>query len=840
MKRYKKQDILQSISILKKANDAVVKTIHKVKCPDLEETFAQCQESAILLGTYLETQGEEGISLVTILEDYCENIYQMSQSLQDESACRKISKKIQKQLVQVENGIKFQLPPDRREVVFLPYKASMWDSLESVWMAADQDENCDVYVIPIPYYDKNPDGSFREMHYEGEQYPEYVPVTWYEDYDFAARRPDIIFIHNPYDDCNYVTSVHPFFYAKNLKQFTDKLVYIPYYILGEEMYTSFCVSPGTVVSDIVIAQSLRAKKDYMFHLKKWYLDNTNMSENVVEHMLSEKFLPLGSPKIDKVVNHGRDSYVLPEEWKELLRGKKAVLYNTGVSGILNGNEQELKKIKDTITFFKKREDVVLWWRPHPLTTGTLQSMRPQLHEEYLAIIREYKASGIGIFDDTTDLHRALLWTDMYYGDDSSLIFLYGVQGKTILLQDIDYLTELHMEEKDCSISYSVSCYASDCIIFAARNYNRLYSLDLLTKSINEIGEVPQEYQMEISLYSNIIHRGESLWLVPSRAHSLAEYCLATDEWTQYELPDRIKYSTEVNGIIYMISSDYDYLWTMNLKERKLEREKLIYPQTTNRPQSEYYNDDLYLIENKLYYLITHSNVLAMYDLVSKKVELIPIGSGENKYLRLLYDNNYFWCIPDDEESSLVRWDGVDLRETAVNAYPTGFSFRWGFSEAVCINDGVLLFPQRGNMILHLDKRSMEIESILEFDRCMDIQNVQLLPDNRLAFASSVSQMDCHITIMDYNGSVLDNYAIVCPNNMKVASDRMFDRLDIEKYNSRWAYQIKEVREYNISAACDALVKANHINREEKNYFRGLYANGDGSSGKSIWEKVRDL
>lgn len=144
------------------------------------------------------------------------------------------------------------------------------------------------------------------------------------------------------------------------------------------------------------------------------------------------------------------------------------------------------------------------------------------------------------------------------------------------------------------------------------------------------------------------------------------------------------------------------------------------------------------------------------------------------------------------------------------------------------------------MILHLDKKSMEIKSILEFDRCMDIQNVQLLPDNRLSFASSVSQMDCHITIMDYNGSVLDNYAIVCPNDMKVASDRMFDRLDMEKYNSRWAYQIKEVREYNISAACDALVKVNHINREEKKYFRGLYANGDGSSGKRIWEKVRDL
>ena len=42
------------------------------------------------------------------------------------------------------------------EAIFLPYKASMWDSLESVWKAADADPECDAYVIPIPYYDKNP------------------------------------------------------------------------------------------------------------------------------------------------------------------------------------------------------------------------------------------------------------------------------------------------------------------------------------------------------------------------------------------------------------------------------------------------------------------------------------------------------------------------------------------------------------------------------------------------------------------------------------------------------------------------------------------------------------
>ena len=35
----------------------------------------------------------------------------------------------------------------RKEVVFLPYKASMWDSLESVWKAAEEDPDCVAYVF---------------------------------------------------------------------------------------------------------------------------------------------------------------------------------------------------------------------------------------------------------------------------------------------------------------------------------------------------------------------------------------------------------------------------------------------------------------------------------------------------------------------------------------------------------------------------------------------------------------------------------------------------------------------------------------------------------------------
>ena len=94
----------------------------------------------------------------------------------------------------------------KKEMVFLPYKASMWDSLESVWRAAYEDrENCLAYVIPIPYCDRNPDGTAKEWHCERDLFPKDVPTLDWQEVDLKAMHPDVIFYHYPYDNCNHLT-----------------------------------------------------------------------------------------------------------------------------------------------------------------------------------------------------------------------------------------------------------------------------------------------------------------------------------------------------------------------------------------------------------------------------------------------------------------------------------------------------------------------------------------------------------------------------------------------------------------------------------------------------------
>lgn len=446
----RKKDILQQITVL---SDVVRSVSGMSKDEERMEILVQSQEMAMCLGNALEkwyqdtAYRKQAASLVRMLEAYCENLYQLSVNLENVQLCKNLVKKCQDQLLQVKQEVRLKLPDDRKEVVFLPYKASMWDSLESVWRAAREDENCDVFVIPIPYYDRNSDGSFREMHYEGDQYPSYVPIVDYRSYDFDNRKPDTIFIHNAYDDYNYVTSVHPFFYSKNLKRFTDNLVYIPYFILQEIQPDDYeainevehlCAVPGAVNADKVIVQSENIRQVYIHILTK---ESGNTKE--VKNYWENKIYGLGSPKLDKVLTTKKENLTIPEKWLDLIRrpdgnGKKIILYNTSVSALLQNCEKQIKKIKNTLKIFEDmQDDIILLWRPHPLTESTLVSLRQQWWEEYKSIRDKYINESWGIYDDTSDMNRAIALSDAYYGDWSSIVYLYQKTGKMIMIQNPD-------------------------------------------------------------------------------------------------------------------------------------------------------------------------------------------------------------------------------------------------------------------------------------------------------------------------------------------------------------------------------------------------------------------
>ena len=453
MRKVQKRQIEEIIRQMEEAHNEIKRCMEKGSVAQSEELLADCQNAAVAIGTLIEETEGEGHFAVTVLEEYCELVYQIYEelSLDRNVNANKVYKSLRQKLIKASNSIKNDIKI-RTEAVFLPYKASMWDSLESVWKAADADPDCDAYVIPIPYFDKNPDGSFKEEHYEGNQYPKYVPVTRYDAFDFGKHMPDVIYIHNAYDDWNLVTSVHPDFYSQNLKKYTEELVYIPYFVLGEidpdneqavEGMKHFCFMPGIINADKVIVQSEDMKKIYVREYLKAAKRYGLTGNHLYRPYLEKKFMGTGSPKFDKVLNTKKEDLEIPAEWLKVIEKpdgswKKIVFYNIGVSALLHDEDKLLRKMESVFEIFKEnRNEVALLWRPHPLIQATIESMRPQLWETYRDIRNRYVEEGWGIYDDSADVERAVVISDAYYGvGSSSVVQMYRKTGKLMMMQDI--------------------------------------------------------------------------------------------------------------------------------------------------------------------------------------------------------------------------------------------------------------------------------------------------------------------------------------------------------------------------------------------------------------------
>ncbi len=408
------------------------------------DVLAQTQGLALQIGNTIEESEPDKQEVIHKLETVCELLYQISCTL-DQAEPEELNVKVnpyielKNLLSAVQEDIKKNIQV-KLEILFLPYQVSMWDSLESVWLAAKEDDGVETYVVPVPFYDVRPDNSLGTLHYEGDKYPDYVPVTPYWQYSIEKRRPDVIFFHNPYDESNTVTRVPAEYYARNIKKYTDLLVYIPYFISEEGGPAEHqCYMPGVLFADRVVVQPGSVYEKYC------RVYSNVVKQNGLEDALvpaEQKFLPLGSPKFDKLLSTTCSVEDLPEGWRKVIMKsdgsrKKIILYNLSIAPFLENREQVLKKMDSVFRFFREnQEELALLWRPHPLLLNTLDSMVPWLKAEYLKRVIQFKEEGWGIYDETPDPNLAMALSDGYYGDKSSLVTSYRETGKPVLLQDV--------------------------------------------------------------------------------------------------------------------------------------------------------------------------------------------------------------------------------------------------------------------------------------------------------------------------------------------------------------------------------------------------------------------
>lgn len=659
MRKMQKKEILEVLDSLQEAHEEIKGALAEENHIHVQEMLAECQTAAVALGEMIEKMEGEGHVCVSCLEEYCELLFQTYENSNSKTVNEnKIYKILRRQLIKIENSIKNDIVV-KKEIVFFPYKASMWDSLESIYLAAKADPDCSAYCVPIPYYDLNPDRSLGQMHYEGYDYPDDIEITDWQKYDFEQIRPDVIYTHSPYDDWNLVTSIHPRYYSANLKKHTDCLVYVPYYSTTGGMSESQRTLPVYFNADYIVTQAPMFRD---------YFD---------ARIPDRKFLPFGSPKFDRIINKCKNPSEPPAEWKKKMEGRRVYFYNTSIGGMLGDTEAFLKKLRYVFDTFKGRDDVCILWRPHPLLESTFDSMRPGYKAEFLRVKRYFIENDIGIFDDTPDMTDAISWSDAYIGDaGTSVTSVFGIVGKPMFILS----NQIHSLPKEDSwrgqiIGSGFSYFEKDR--FAITQGNKLY--------VSDPYQYDYKYFCDLSeyaggaYYSAVYEINGKRYVCPRNAQDIL---VLNDNGIERKV--ELEKRNGSNGGAFFGAWPYKkYLILLPLNYPALaiydtETDKIQYLEENisvfvkNNERNEKVTGGSWIIDGMLYISSPIDNYIYALDIEIGKSETIELHT-QNKggYISMLEKNNGIWMLPYKGQT-ILNWNPTTGAVKEYTGFPKGF------------------------------------------------------------------------------------------------------------------------------------------------------------------------
>ena len=834
MRKTQKKQMIDIVKTLYEAHDIIKKHIKANQIEFVFNLLADCQNTAVLLGENIEKSEGENFITVTYLENYCDELYQVSLALNEQNInANNIVKRLNKLLIDIENSIKLDIKV-KYEIVFMPYKASMWDSMESVWKAACDDEDCDAYVFPIPYYDRNKDFSLGQYHYEGLQFPDYVPIV--SSYDLEKRKPDVIYIHNPYDGGNLVTSVDPKYYSNELKKYTECLVYIPYYSM----------SGGLSIRNYAPAY---ANIDYMVIQSEYYRNSFD------EKMPNYKFLPLGSPKFDKVINLCNNPPEMPLEWKIKSQDKRIYFYNTSIGGMLQNTKAFINKLKYVFKCFVGKQDACLLWRPHPLLESTFESMRPEYLNTYKMLKQFFIDKNLGIYDDTPDMDKSIALSDAYIGDaGSSVVSVFGVTGKPIFIftNQIDNLP--NREDFIANASYNIYpfTYPYSDVNYIVANKNHLYyaaNHDFKYKHICKISEKAFEYIYAVTL-------DNKTYLCPYNSTNIG--VLNNDVLNKIQLKP-----TEYQSMLFYAMLKYDkYLILIPNYYHSIVR------YNTQNGEIKYFNKDIDVFiqnvnnERRIGGLCIKDNLLYIGSPSDDKLFVMNIDTGKHKVCSIGDKswNGTMFMSTNQDEILFLPFSGYDILNYSddqikkYNCQIDGINCKNPLGEYMCNNrpfsypafcgDYIYLSAYWANKCVQINKKTGEIcEYIPPFQMPDKPLNGSYYSALRCTFLDKTNE-NTYLMFSYYDRAL---YEVNLKENTAKKLDIEFNLDELNQNEFGFGYHTDWLRYTCMESAFNSLedflnndITGNNYNKEQQiKAYKEIANNLDGTCGEKTHKTIMD-
>lgn len=301
----------------------------------------------------------------------------------------------------------------RFSIAFLPYCFEMWDCMESVYLSATK-HGLDTAVFPIPYFTLK-DGRINEWVYDYWKFEGEVDekdLFDFNKYFEVMDEIDYVVIHNPYDDGNNLTTVHPFFYSNVLKEQGKKIIFIPYGIpCGGVSNDTMRLQKGALNADYIFVNGEDEKREFIKTFNKIGVDMT------------KRCYCFGSPKLDVL----RKQYELPFSWKKKIH-RQVTLICTSLIAFMNDDPiKRIEKYRKAIDRELEKGNMVIF-RPHPLMDGMIENkFSNEIYEKWVNLISY--VDNVAILDIDNEIGMAMQYSKYLISDPSSVVEVWKETGK---------------------------------------------------------------------------------------------------------------------------------------------------------------------------------------------------------------------------------------------------------------------------------------------------------------------------------------------------------------------------------------------------------------------------
>lgn len=401
------------------------------------DNLANMQNLLIDLGNFMESVKGEGYDIIPLIESLCEKVYGLYLGIEactGSSAEEKASgenlnasgniliRDISEALDSLADTIR-----RRKEYIFMPFKAEYFKAFEKEYNLAIKDKDIDVFVVPMPYYFKDYDGSLKDMQYDISSYEsltgDSLGLVHCDNFNFELHFADRIYTQYPYDNENEVTGIPPFLQSDNIRNYTKELVYMPWFSTYEfkkenqreyknMMY--YCTVPGVVNADMVVLDTEQNRDNYIEKLTEWAGEDTRT-------IWEEKIV------YSEIVNSADN---VPSSCE------KCMAFFISLSLLVVGDEKSIEKLKNIVeTFDENKERIkILWVRNDE--EKILKSLNPDMYEKYIALLEEFKNKGIGHFSFES-IEKIVEKADAFYGDPGVLAHEFRNAKKPVMIMNYD-------------------------------------------------------------------------------------------------------------------------------------------------------------------------------------------------------------------------------------------------------------------------------------------------------------------------------------------------------------------------------------------------------------------